>query len=142
MKSNKKLDLAIELIKIMDTRSKYIRIMGESNELPGLKGLKELIVDEADKTIDALLDSMATAYASALSKQDLQGLLDFFGSKIGKRCMAAELKLEPELVASRVAWYQIVLQNAEERYQGEYLERKAKEGINAKDYIPPLNIGR
>jgi hypothetical protein len=142
MKTNKKLDLAIELIKVINTRGKYIRIVDKADELSCLKGLKELIVDEANKTIDALLDSMAASYASALSKQELQGLLDFFGSKIGKRCMAAELKLEPELIASRIEWYQTVLQNAEKRYQGEYLERKTKEGINAKDYIPPLNIGR
>jgi hypothetical protein len=142
MKTDKKLDLAIELIKIMNTRGKYIRMINKTAVPPNLKGLKELIVDEADKNVDALLNSVAVTYASAFSEQDFQGMIDFFNSEIGKKYIDADLKLELELSASSMEWYRIVLQNAEERYQKEYLKRKAEEGINPSDYIPPLNIGR
>ena len=140
MKTDKKLDLAIEMIKIMDTRSKYIRMINKTAVPANLKGLKELIVDEADKSVDALLNSVAVTYASAFSEQDFRVIIDFFNSKIGKKYIDADLKLELELSASSMEWYRIVLQNAEERYQKEYLKRKAEEGINPSDYIPPLNL--
>lgn len=140
METDNKALLARELLKSMGSRERYIRMMGKTTIPPYFKGLKELIMDEADKAVDALMNTIAVIYTSTFSEQDLQGLVDFFNSKAGTKYMEADLEMEGKLSAVGSEWSRIVLQKAEERYQGEYLKRKAEEGINPKDYIPPLNI--
>ena len=140
METDNKILLATELLKNMDSRGRYLRMMGKTTIPPAFEGLKELIVDEADKAVDALMGVIAAIYTSTFSEQDLQGLVDFFNSKAGKRYVEADLEMGDRLAAAGSEWSRIVLLRAEERYQSEYLKRKAEEGINPKDYIPPLNI--
>lgn len=140
METDDKLLLSRELLKSMGSRDRYLRMMGKTTIPPVFEGLKELLIDEADKSVDALMGVIAVIYTSTFSEQDLQGLVDFFNSKAGKRYVEADLEMGDRLAAAGSEWSRIVLLRAEERYQSEYLKRKAEEGINPKDYIPPLNI--
>jgi hypothetical protein len=142
MKTDNKVLLARELLESMGSRERYIRMMGKTSIPSVFKGLKEIIVDEADKAVDALMSAIAAIYTSTFSEQDLKGLVDFFNSGAGKRYVEADLEMEGKLADTALAWSRIVLEKAEERYQGEYPKKKAEEGINPKDYIPPLSINR
>jgi len=140
METDDKLLLSRELLKSMGSRDRYLRMMGKTTIPPVFEGLKELLIDEADKSVDALMGVIAVIYTSTFSEQDLQGLVDFFNSKAGERYVAADIEMEGKLTAAGSEWSRIVLQKAEERYQSVYLKKKAEEGINPRDYIPPLNI--
>jgi hypothetical protein len=140
METDNKVLLARELLKSMGSRERYLRMMSRTTIPPVFEGLKELILDEADKAVDALMGVIATIYTSAFSEQNLQELIGFFNSEAGARYVEADLEMEKKLTAAGSEWSRIVLQKAEDRYQSEYLKRKAEEGINPKDYIPPLNI--
>jgi len=140
--TNKKtrLELAKELLEKLGTRDRHLKMVERSAMGYALKGLKEVVMEEALGSMDELMESTAMLYASAFDKQDLLGMLSFFNSKIGQKFLDAGGALEKELSELGIKWSRLLLERSEERYQKEYFKRKAEEGIVASDYIPPLNI--
>lgn len=143
LSSNKdgKVKLAKEMLDKMGVRDRQLRNMSKAATIySNDSSLQNIIAEEASRNVDVLIVSMAEIYADLLNEKDLKSILEFINSKAGQRYINANSKLESALTTAGSEWTRTVLQKSGERYQSEYLKRKAEEGIVAADYIPPLNI--
>ena len=138
--SKERIDLArkvVELLRIKENNIESIKGKGSSqfNE-----GMKEAIVAESIDNIDSLVDITVFIYASNLNKEDLEGLIEFYQSPIGMKLVRLSSCMNEDIQKALNGWTETVLYKAQERYQKNFLKRKAEEGIKAKDYLPPLQV--
>jgi hypothetical protein len=132
--------LAKEILERMGAKERHLKSVENSTSGTAKDGWKDIVIEEAESSIDQLVESSALIYASAFSEQDLKDILNFCDSPAGQKYFESSGMLEALLSRAGQNWTQQLLERSEERYQKEYYKRKAEEGIAFSKYIPPLNL--
>lgn len=141
-RSKSRLKLAKEMVEKMRLRERQFRSIMRAYGAYDLasKSLENIIREVAEKHIDSFVDAVAEIYADAFSASDLKTMIAFFDSAVGKKYVNRTPGLEHELGATAEKWANVIRKEIAERYQAESLKRRAEQGINASQYIPPLDM--
>lgn len=140
--SKEKIDLARKVVELLCIKENNIESIKGKGSSQFNEGMKEAIVAESIDNIDSLVDITVFIYASNLDKEDLEGLIEFYQSPIGVKLSHVNGRMNEDIRRNIESWSKTILDKAQERYQKDFLKRKAEEGIKAKDYLPPLQVTR
>lgn len=138
--SEKRMELALEMLELLGTGERYLNVTTTSTSANVPQGLKDIVMSEAKAHLSELMELFASIYASYFSAKDLEEMVKFYKSRVGRKLTDIGGPLEINLSKAGIKWTSEMLSKAEEKYVKEYLRIKSEEGINPSDYIPPLDI--
>ena len=87
-----------------------------------------------------LIDMSASAWNEALTVDELRGIVQFLESDFGKKFLGAIPIIDNSMIEPMRLWVQSLLTELSEDMHKNYWKTKAEQGINWRDYVPPLEI--
>lgn len=132
IKRNKsKVGLVKEMLEILGTRNRYLKAVKELSQHLAIPDLEEVVLKEAEGSVDDFIDIIANIYADKFDLSTLEVVVKFLTSKAGSAYIIIGTSSEERVTELALEWSKNVMQNATNKLQVE-------KGISARDYIPPI----
>ena len=131
-----KTELVRELLTTMGMHSKLEKASLLLAKQYSVYGLGEIVREAAESTLDKLFEDVVKLYNDKLDKTTVKKLLRFYKSDAGRKFVKASPLIEQDLIDLSARWQEDLLNVA----SGLVLKKRAEKGINARDYIPPLDM--
>jgi hypothetical protein len=137
-----KIDLIKKLLKLTGVSGTYIQSVRRSvaSTLANNPGAMDLFDKLIERRSVELIDISTPAWDEALTVDDLRGIVQFLESDLGKKFLEAIPSIDKVLNKPMTSWAQSLLEELADDLQKNYWKMKAEQGINWRDYVPPLEI--
>jgi len=129
-----KKDMVREFLNIIGARRKYENSASILAKQYSVYGLGDIIQEAATNLLDELFENTVEIYNNRLDKSTLRNILKFYKSNAGKELVKSSIDIEKDMAVMSSQWQSKMLEAAAVLV----LKRQAEKGINASDYIPPI----
>jgi hypothetical protein len=139
-KHRNKSELLNRLLELMGTEKKFLKTLSNLGNKPDETGWYNESLEKVGKErIGELMELLKEVYNKALSTKEVKELVLFYESSVGRKLIETNHSIEPVLVNITDAWIRSINLEVMRNAEREMLNRAAEKGINARNYIPPIN---
>jgi len=140
MKSKKR-KLAEKLVGLLNSKERHLNQMeAKAKEYSTIPLLQKILMKVTKDNIDAILSIYVNTYEKSCSEKLLKALIKFYKSKVGREFLEVGPPMNKILNQAADYWAAEVLVIVADEYEKEMLNKKAEDGVNLSQFVPPLDM--